>query len=234
MRSTCKDCLHKHNVQNKEHQTEYNKKYWVKTKVKQKEKNKIWRDNNKDNVKKTMKIWCENNKEHKKQMDKAYKIANWDKIKASLAKWNRANYADMKSNPNRADELAQYKIKTNTSRRIREILGQDKSEKCMNYVGCTLSKFKIMLETKFTDGMNWNNYGENVNGEKKYAWQIDHKIPCKAFNMTNEVHRKACFHYKNLQPLWWNDNIAKKNSFDPDERDNYIRKFVDVQLLPQI
>jgi hypothetical protein len=58
------------------------------------------------------------------------------------------------------------------------------------------------LETKFHDGMNWNNYG-------KRGWHIDHIKPCAAFNLTNVTEQRACFHYTNLQPLWWYDNLKK-------------------------
>jgi hypothetical protein len=115
-------------------------------------------------------------------------------------------------NPARANELAEYKIKTNTSRRMREILKQQKTEKCMNYVGTSLEKFRIMLQSKFVDGMTWRNYGETMDKEQKNVWHIDHKIPCNSFDFTNPVHVRACFHYKNLQPLWWSDNIEKKDN----------------------
>ncbi len=230
LRPTCKDCLHQHNVENKEQRTEYNKKYWQETKDVQKEKNKQWRENNKEHMKEYNRKWVEANKEHKKQKDAEYRIKNWDKKKAYNAKWQRENYAKMKADPNRTTELTEYKIKTNTSRRIREILGQDKSKKCMDYVGCSLDKFRIMLETQFQDGMSWNNYGENVEGGKTRVWHIDHRIPCDAFDFTKEIHKNACFHYKNLQPLWWDVNIKKLNKVDKEAFDNYIKWYIDVYV----
>jgi hypothetical protein len=59
---------------------------------------------------------------------------------------------------------------------------------------------------------------------------IDHKIPCNAFDLSKEIHRRACFHYKNLQPLWWDDNIRKRASFDKDKLDNYIKWFTEVYV----
>jgi len=230
LRPTCKECLHQENVENKEQRTEYNKKYWQQTKEDQSEKNKRWREENKDRVKENMQRWLENNKEHKRNKDAEYRIKNWDKKKAYNAKWQRENYANMKTDPSRKQELVEHKIKNNTSRRIREILGQNKSEKCIEYVCCNLDKLKIMLETKFCDGMSWNNYGENVEGGNTRAWHIDHKIPCNAFDMNNEIHKKACFHYKNVQPLWWEDNIRKHDSVDTQAFDNYIKWYIDVYV----
>jgi hypothetical protein len=229
-RPTCKDCLHEHNMNTKEQRTEYNKKYWEETKEAQSEKSKKWRENNKDRVKENMKRWLEENKEYKKQKDAEYRKRNWEHRKQMNAKWQRENYAKMKSDPSRMEELANHKIKYNTSRRIREILGQQKSDKCMDYVACSLVKFRILLETKFEDGMTWKNYGENPDGGKTRAWHIDHIIPCNAFDMKNPIHRKACFHYTNMQPLWWDANIRKKDTFDVKVRDNYIKWYIECHI----
>jgi hypothetical protein len=231
LRPTCKDCLHLHNVENKDKITAYNKKYWQETKEVQTEKSKIWRENNKDRMKENMKKWLAKNAEYKKQKDAEYRINNWEKRKKSNAKWRREQYQKLQNDPSRQLEFANQKIKSNTSRRIREILGQKKSNSCMRYVGCDLDKFRIYLETKFQDGMSWSNYGENVDGGKTRAWHIDHKLPCSCFDMTNEIHVRACFYYKNLQPLWWQDNIQKKDQYDVKERDNYIRWFIDMFVL---
>jgi hypothetical protein len=231
LRPTCKECLHESNMTKKEQITEYNKKYWEKTKKEQKEKNKKWRENNQVRMKQLNKLWLEQNKEHKKQKDAQYRKKNWEKKKIKNAEWQRKNYAKMKIDPKRRIELVQHKLKSNTSRRIREMLGQNKSEKCMDYVSCSIDKFRILLETKFQDGMSWNNYGENIDGGKTRAWHIDHKLPCSAFDLSNEIHKKACFHHKNLQPLWWNDNIRKHASFDKENFDNYIKWFIDVHVM---
>ena len=98
----------------------------------------------------------------------------------------------------------------------------------MDYVGCNLEKFRILLEIKFYDGMSWDNYGKNINGGNINTWQIYHKIPCNAFDMTNEIHKRAFFHYKNLQPLWWNDNIKKKDHYTKIDLDNYIKWYIDI------
>jgi len=232
LRPTCKQCLQKENEKNKDKIAGYNKKYWEKTKEKQKEKNKQWRENNKEKVKESMRRWLEINAEHKKKKDKEYRKANWEHKKKVQRNWMLKNYHDMKNNSERSTEFAEYKIKKNTSRRIRELLGQNKSERCLHYVGCDLYKLRIHLETQFTDGMKWKNYGENINGEKKYAWQIDHRIPCNAFDLTNPIEQMACFHYKNLQPLWWDDNIIKQHKFDPFQKKNYLQKFIEIYILP--
>ncbi len=50
--------------------------------------------------------------------------------------------------------------------------------------------------------MTWENYGQ---------WHIDHIIPCSFFDLTNDKQQKMCFNYRNLQPMWSQDNISKNN-----------------------
>ena len=69
-------------------------------------------------------------------------------------------------------------------------------------IGCTLMELKIYLENKFQKNMSWNNYGQ-------FGWHIDHIEPCCNFDFSNIEQLKKCFHYTNLQPLWWMDNLKK-------------------------
>lgn len=227
LRTTCKECLKLENIQNKDKKTEYNKKYWEETKELQSEKCKKWRENNKEHVKENMKKWYENNKEHKKEKDKEYRIKNWDKKKIYNAEWKRKNYKNMKENPDRKLEFAEYKVKTNTSRRIREMLGQKKSDRTMHYVGCSLEELRKHLETKFLQNISWDNYGETVEKNKVDAWHIDHMIPCTAFNLNNELEARACFHYTNLQPLWATDNIQKHGNYTKEDKEKYMKEYLE-------
>lgn len=225
LRPTCKDCLKQNNVENKEKKTEYNKQYWEKTKHQQKEKHRKWVSENQEYIKEKMKEWLENNKEHKKQKDREYRVANWDKKKEYNREWQRKNYNDMKTNPERQQEFIERKIHKNTGRRIREILGQSKSNRCLDYVGCSLEHFKKHIEEQFLEGMSWDNYGEDKDGNRVNAWHIDHKIPCKAFKLSNETEVKACFNYRNLRPLWATDNIVKSDTYDVKDYETYIHNF---------
>ncbi len=225
LRPTCKDCLKQINIETKEKRTEYNKQYWEKTKEQQTEKNKKWREANKEHVREKMKEWLENNKEHKKQKDRDYRIATWDKKKEYMRSWKRSDYQDLKTNPERQQELIEYKIHTNTGRRIREFLGQFKSERCMDYVGCSLDQFKKHIEHQFLEGMNWDNYGEDNDGNRVNAWHIDHIIPCKAFNLSVDIEAKACFNHRNLRPLWATDNIIKSDTYKLEDYETYVNSF---------
>ncbi len=77
-----------------------------------------------------------------------------------------------------------------------------KAAKSVELLGCTISQAKAHLEAQFRPGMNWDNHG-------RYGWHIDHIRPCASFDLTDPEQQRQCFHYTNLQPLWWDENIRK-------------------------
>lgn len=101
-----------------------------------------------------------------------------------------------------------FRMSVNLRSRIRTALKNNtKSESSNKLLGCSLDDFKKYMESKFVDGMNWKNYGQK-------GWHIDHILPCDSFDLSNEEEQKKCFHYTNLQPLWWRDNISKGNKIE--------------------
>jgi hypothetical protein len=136
--------------------------------------------------------YYENNKDAKSTYDKKYRKENSLKIREYKRTWEE----------NRKDNL-QDRIKRNLRRRLIHVVRKEnKSNTTMELLGCDIDFFISFLESKFDDRMNWENYG--ING-----WHIDHIIPCYAFDLTSESEQKRCFHYTNLQPLWWSDNLSK-------------------------
>ena len=87
--------------------------------------------------------------------------------------------------------------------RLRIALKQiEKSDETMNLIGCSAIELKEYLESKFTEGMTWENRGRE-------GWHIDHIKPCSSFDLSDPEQQKECFHYTNLQPLWAKDNLRK-------------------------
>ena len=85
---------------------------------------------------------------------------------------------------------------------MRRIRPGYKSDSTSKLLGCSIDRACDHLESQFTEGMSWDNYGE---------WHIDHIIPCSFFDLTKPSHQKLCFNWKNLQPLWAEDNMSKGN-----------------------
>jgi hypothetical protein len=82
------------------------------------------------------------------------------------------------------------------------------NSKYKDYIDCSAQELKLHIQSLFQPGMTWDNWGCNEKGKK--IWQIDHIVGCNQFDLSKEEDRKKCWHYTNLQPLWWEDNQAKR------------------------
>jgi hypothetical protein len=65
-------------------------------------------------------------------------------------------------------------------------------------LGCTILEFRNYIESKFTEGMSFQNHGK---------WHLDHIIPLASATTEEEVIKLN--HYTNFQPLWAFDNRSK-------------------------
>jgi hypothetical protein len=74
-------------------------------------------------------------------------------------------------------------------------------------IGISFEQLKEYLELLFQPGMGWSNYGE---------WHIDHIRPCKTFNLLDAAQQKACFNWRNLQPLDGMQNFSKSDAWTPE------------------
>lgn len=81
-----------------------------------------------------------------------------------------------------------------------------KTGSTFDLLACALDELRAHLESQFTDGMIWANYGD---------WHIDHIRPCASFDLNDSEQLRECFHYTNLQPLWAEDNLRKSDKWEP-------------------
>lgn len=121
---------------------------------------------------------------------------------------NKENGNIKKYKKNRRKDVTNILI-DNLRSRIWSLLNRtnNKSKKYFKHddvLGCSPAFLRDYLESLFTEGMSWDNYGMG-------GWWIDHIKPCDSFKPFTEEQQKKCFHYTNLQPLWWYDNISKGN-----------------------
>lgn len=116
----------------------------------------------------------------------------------SLCKHKKRNCKEC--NPNKY-------LKTIVSRRVHHSLKSNKSLHSIEYLGCDIKTYREYLEPLFIDGMTWENQGE---------WHIDHITPIMYNEDGNPPTLEVVIerlHYKNTQPLWAKDNLAKGNRF---------------------
>lgn len=143
--------------------------------------------------------------------NKIYKQKNEERYKEYYQKYYEIKKAEIKENVRkyrlkRSKEDVGFRLMARYRTRVYKALkGIDKSKTTQSMIGCSIEFLKAHLESNFTDGMNWDNYGK---------WHVDHIRPCASFDLKLEQHQKECFHYTNLQPLWAEDNLRKSDSFD--------------------
>lgn len=151
------------------------------------------------------------NLESERARSQKYREDNLDVIKKRRAQ---------KAKQQRLNDPA-FRIKSNISRRIREILKQNNSSKkgktILNYLGYSIHELKKHLESQFEPWMTWNNYGQyrklywddhNIN---TWTWQIDHIIPqskLQYISMDDE-NFQICWSLKNLRPLSAKQNFLE-------------------------
>lgn len=136
-----------------------------------------------------------------------------ERLKAYRAKHFRANREKVYANRRRnikawvgkceTEGALNYKIHCKLGSRMSNAIKRHsgvKAAKTMELIGCTVIMVRAHLESLFKPGMSWENYGK---------WHVDHIIPCAEFDLRQPEQQLACFNWKNLQPLWGAENIAK-------------------------
>ena len=69
-------------------------------------------------------------------------------------------------------------------------------------LGCSHDEFFKYIESKFVNGISWNNMSE---------WHLDHIVPLNWCNTNEELFIYS--HYSNIQPLFAIDNLRKSDNY---------------------
>lgn len=141
--------------------------------------------------------------ECRKLRPRKWKSNGWQKKYPSMAKGVRERYKlKRKKNP-------KLKLNDNISQAIWFALHGKKSGRHWGkLVGYTIAQLKKHLEKRFTQDMNWENYGT--------FWEVDHIIPQSVFNFlgAEDIDFKRCWSLKNLQPLEKSKNRRKSDKLE--------------------
>ena len=160
-----------------------------------------WRKENKEKYRLGQDKWYKQNKKEVIEKVKKYKKENPNIVQKCR---NNADKEDIKKYyRDRYNNDSDYRLKVILRNRLRQsIKFHEKSGSAVSDLGCSIDELKKHLESKFTEGMSWDNYGK---------WHIDHIKPLASFDLSDrEQFLRAC-HYSNLQPLWAKDNLIKKD-----------------------
>ena len=199
-------------LENREENLKQRREYKLKNKEKIKVSNKKYRAENADKIKAYFKIYNPKNRSKLKERRKKHYLRNkertllintiWLKNNRAVRNKQTAAYAKKRR---KTDPL--FKLADIVRTRLRSFLTErsiKKNKKTFDLVGCTVLELKTHLEKQFLPGMHW---GNNTN----FGWHVDHIIPLSAAENSEDL--EYLCHYTNLQPLWWRDNLIKKDKF---------------------
>ena len=201
----------------KEQQKGYNRANEDKLKTLQKEYAKV----NADSIRLKKQEYYQVNADVINQKQKTYRKLNVDSIKVvqkkyyqdnanSLSEYHKKYYKDnadsihSKINQRKKTDI-NFKLACSLRTRLGKAIKRGpKRGSAIKDLGCTIPELKQYIESKFQEGMTWENHSFS-------GWHIDHVIPLASFDLTDrDQFLKAC-HYTNLQPLWAEDNLKKGN-----------------------
>lgn len=193
-----KERSRKRRIEKRDEINQYLKEWRLDNKEKQEKYNRDrWNFKREESIARNKKYWAEN-KEKLSIKGKEYRENNKEKISKKNSEYERKR--------SKEDELYRlakiYRTRTKIAFKQK---GFEKPTKTTDLIGCSTKEFKEYLESKFTEGMTWENRGLK-------GWHLDHIIPlCSAKN--KEELENLC-HYTNIQPLWWQDNLRKGSSIE--------------------
>jgi len=155
------------------------RKYVALNKVRNNERAREWRKNNKERASNNVKRWIANNLEKRRESQRKY-----GKIVHKRRGWYKNLFTSIK----------------------RALKNGWPSKKIFDKLGYTPDQLRAHLESKFKDGMTWENHGE---------WHIDHIIPRSwlPFDSPDDENFMRCWSLNNLQPLWARDNSSKQDRY---------------------
>ncbi len=127
-------------------------------------------------------------KEKHKERCKKYYHNNKNRLNKNHSKWEKSK--------RKSDKL--FLLKRNIKTLISNSLKRNKNNRTSEILGCTYKDFKKYIEDKWSEWMNWDNYGL-YNGEERIGWDLDHIIPISSATTKEELVKLN--HYTNFQPL---------------------------------
>ena len=193
------------------------REYYLANIEKTAERSKNYRRENREKVLTKSREYYQKNKEKKKE----YAKINKDKISANRKK-NRKKSTEREKKRQKYlyHNDPYFKITRDLRSRMTHLIDMEHMKKLTpsltkfsrDIIGIEAEELIRYLESMFyphpVSGkkMTWKNHGI-------HGWHIDHIKPISKFDLTKLSEQQKCFHYKNLQPLWAEENLSKGPKF---------------------
>lgn len=176
---------------------------------------------NSEHLKQASRDWHAGNKDRAKARSRQYYLDNIEMFREyrKAKYWNNRDAAirascDYVLERQKTDPI--FRLELRCRKRVWAAFfesGYSKKTKTFKMIGLNRHDLAQYIESKFEEGMTWENYGE---------WHIDHIIPLNAASTPEQI--EALCHYTNLQPLWAEDNLRKSASYCQKEAKEYFRR----------
>ena len=152
-------------------------------------KNREYREKNLEKIKEQQKEYSKKRRIHRRELNKIWRTNNLE---------HSRNYVRNKYN-----EDLNFRLRSICRQFVRRAylsIGTKKERNTKKFLGYTPLELKEHIEKQFKEGMTWDNYGE---------WHIDHIIPISSAKNLEEGIKLS--QLENLQPLWAEENLEKRN-----------------------
>lgn len=187
-------------LKHKEKRLQQTKKYYQKNKKAITKQHEAYYQANKKEQLSRCRSWAKSNRERINEIAADWRKSNPEKTKQSQENWHAKNPNKRKEYRKKQMSKPTWKLRMAVSTTFKRI-SQKKPAKTEELLGCSCEEAIKYIESLFTEGMSWDNYGE---------WHIDHIRPVSSF-VENELHLMNKI--ENLQPLWAEDNLKKGNTY---------------------
>lgn len=193
----CKKCRlavkMKYEKENKEKHLISRRRFYANNQEREVARRAKWRKANKEKHREGSKIWAQNNPERVRAQKKAFAERN-------------PGYRN-KIHAKQLAESLEYRLTRAMRSRFYSALKKDKHCSVFDICNYTVGDLKLHLESLFTEGMSWDNYG-------KTGWVIDHIRPLASFKILEKEEMKKAWDLNNLQPLWASENSKKSSIYE--------------------
>jgi hypothetical protein len=189
----------------------------------------------------------ESAREAKREAMRRWRAANRDKAREaarrrraanreSARRWKAANPEKNREANRKAHRRWRAKqggnVKYRLAWRMRQRLGKavrrsSKSGSAVRDLGCSIEELKAHIERQWVGCMSWENWGSGPG-----TWQIDHIYPLAQTDLTDRAQLLAACNWRNLQPMWFEDNVRKGDTVTPEAQqlfDGLVSEFTEVR-----
>ena len=151
--------------------------------------------------------WVANNPQKRKEVANKYahKV-----IKENGPRYKLMKERSAKSKKDRYENDPKYRVYHNYRTRLQGAIRYQKAGKnapTLEFLDSSIEEFCEFIEKQFSEGMTWNNNCQD-------GWHLDHVRPCQSFDFDSQEQAMTCFNFRNFQPLWADENLRKKDTYD--------------------